>query len=139
MEYDFLLNHLKVSLYWSRRYAHFEFHRWMRRHVEVRELGSCVAGEFHVPKLMRAQFTLSHHAPTIPINFQNCPGRCRDVSCEENMSEVLYELADHIAVITNLTRPTTLAADAVRRLLTDTIRELVGSGAWPARLVPAAL
>jgi len=106
---------------------------------EVRKLGSCVAGEFHVPKLMRAHFTLPHHTPTIPVNFQNCPGRCHGVSCEENMSEVLYELADHIAVITNLTRPTTLAADAVRRLLTDTIRELVGSGAWPARLVPAAL
>lgn len=48
-------------------------------------------------------------------------------------------MSRRVICATNLTRPTTLAADAVRRLLTDTIRELVVSGAWPARLVAATL
>lgn len=39
VECDFLMGPFTVSLYWSRRYAHFEFHRWMRRHVEEHALG----------------------------------------------------------------------------------------------------
>ena len=48
-------------------------------------------------------------------------------------------MSRRVVCATNLTRPSTLAADAVRRLLTETIRDLVRSGAWPARLVSATL
>ena len=45
-------------------------------------------------------------------------------------------LSRRVVCATSLTRPTTVAADAVRQLLVDAIRDLVRSGAWPATPLP---
>lgn len=43
-----------------------------------------------------------------------------------------------VVCATNMTRPSTVAGTAVMRLLTEAIRDLVQSDAWPARLIKAA-
>lgn len=44
-----------------------------------------------------------------------------------------------VVCATNMARPSTVAGTAVMRLLTETIRNMVQSGAWPARLLKPAV